>query len=89
MSNKTPDLSQMLVMNLASAASRKGGLDETEAERWATAQSTRILQSGLYDFDSLELLILDEAAAILYWLHDRLNQSVDPGGRKCRSNINP
>lgn len=66
------DISKMLIENLASAASRMGGLDETEARRWASAQSSRILAAKVFDFDSLEQLLLDKSAAEMYWCHERL-----------------
>lgn len=58
----------MLIGNLASAASRMGGLDETEARDWARTQSEKILYSGNQDFDSLEQLMLNREKAELHWL---------------------
>lgn len=68
------DIRKMLIENLASAASRIGGLDETEARRWASAQSSRILAAKVFDYDSLEQLLLDKSAAELYWYHEHLPQ---------------
>lgn len=67
------DIRVMLIENLASAASRIGGLDETEAINWASAQSKRILTEKVYNFDSLEQLLLDASAAEMYWRHEQLS----------------
>ncbi len=70
MSNIIQEFRLMLIENLASAASRKGGLDETEAAGWAQSQSDRILASTAYDYDSLEQLMLDDVAAEMFWRHE-------------------
>lgn len=62
----------MLIGNLASAASRIGGLDETEAWNWAEAQSDVLLASKHLCFDKLEELALNKSAADLHWLRKRL-----------------
>lgn len=68
MTNITQHIRQMLIGNLASAASHIGGLDETEARDWAKTQSEKILKSGEQDFDSLEQLIFSREKAELHWL---------------------
>lgn len=67
------DIRVMLIENLASAASRIGGLDETEAMDWASAQSARILTAKVYNYDSLEQLLLDGSSAEMYWRHEQLS----------------
>lgn len=67
------DIRVLLIENLASAASRMGGLDETEAIDWASAQSAKILAAKVYNFDSLEQLLLDSSAAEMYWRHEQLS----------------
>lgn len=67
------DIRVMLIENLASAASRIGGLNETEAMDWASAQSARILTAKVYNYDSLEQLLLDGSAAEMYWRHEQLS----------------
>lgn len=58
----------MLIGNLASAASRRGGLNEMEAQRWAESQSDRLLEAKNASFDKLEQLALNQSAADLHWM---------------------
>lgn len=76
------DIRVMLIENLASAASRIGGLDETEAMDWASAQSARIMTAKVYNYDSLEQLLLDGSAAEMYWRHEQLPL------HECNNNLN-
>lgn len=62
----------MLIRNLASTASRMGGLDETEARDWAVAQSEKLLSADNQDFDRLEQLMLNRENADLQWIKVRL-----------------
>lgn len=72
MINIAEHLRLMLIENLASAASRRGGLDETEARKWADSQSNRLLESEDLGFDELERLMLQPLAADLQWIRSRL-----------------
>lgn len=68
MAHEVPNISSLLIQNLAAAAARKGGLLESEAVSWAKAQSERILCSRQYSFSQLEQIALNRRAAQAFWL---------------------